>query len=72
METQPTSEELELMCYRAILDIRKVRLQQEIKDYSQLFKYASPEMSSYPKLVKIVDGMVRDLSAINEELTKAI
>jgi hypothetical protein len=29
-------------------------------------------MSSYPKLVKIVDGMVRDLSAINEELTKAI
>jgi hypothetical protein len=65
-------DELETMCHRAILNLRKVRLEQEIKDYSQLFKYASPNMEAYPRLIKIVDSMVRDLSSINEELTKAI
>jgi hypothetical protein len=65
-------DELEIMCHRAILNMRKVRLEKEIREYSQLFKYATPNMESYPKLIKIVDTMVRDLSSINDELKEAI
>ena len=39
-------EELEIMCHRAVLNLRKTRLEQEIKEYSALFKFATPEMES--------------------------
>ena len=72
MNTQPTCEELEIMCHRAVLNVRKVHLEQEIKSYSQLFKYATPEIEAFEKLVYIVDGLVKDLSEVNEKLTQAI
>ena len=65
-------DELEIMCHRAILNLRKVKLEQEIKDYSALFKYARPNMESFDKLARLVQGMVNDLNAINEELKTAL
>ena len=65
-------DELEIMCHRAILNVRKVHLEQDIRTYSQLFKYATPEMESFKKLVDIVEGLVKDLSEVNEKLTQAI
>jgi hypothetical protein len=65
-------DELEIMCHRAILNLRKARLEKDIRDYSQLFKYATPEMEAFEKLVNIVEGLVKDLSEVNEKLTQAI
>jgi hypothetical protein len=65
-------DELEIMCHRAILNMRKTRLEQEIKDYSALFKFATPEMKSFKKLVDIVQYMVDDLTEVNEKLKEAI
>ena len=65
-------EELEIMCHRAVLNLRKGYLEREIKQYSALFKYARPEMEAFKKLVDIVQDMVTELNDINEKLTKAI
>jgi hypothetical protein len=65
-------EELEIMCHRAVLNLRKTRLEQEIKEYSALFKFATPEMESFKKLADIVQSMVDDLTDVNEKLKEAI
>lgn len=65
-------EELEIMCHRAILNLRKTRAEQEIKEYSALFKFATPEMESFKKLVDIVQGMINEVNNINEELKETI
>ena len=65
-------DELEIMCHRAILNLRKVDLEREIKEYSALFKYARPEMESFKKLVDIVQCMVDELSDVNDKLKDAI
>ena len=65
-------DKLEIMCYRAVLNVRKVNLEMEINEYSALFKYARPEMESFKKLVDIVQDMVNDLNDVNEKLKKAI
>ena len=65
-------DELEIMCHRAILNLRKTRAEQEIKEYSALFKFATPEMESFKKLVDIVQGMINEVNNINEELKETI
>lgn len=65
-------EELEIMCVRAVLNVRKAHLEREIKQYSALFKFATPEMESYKKLQKIVMDMVEDLSEVTEKLKTEI
>jgi hypothetical protein len=65
-------DELEIMCHRAVLNLRKVNLERDIKEYSALFKYARPEMEAFKKLVDIVQDMVTDLNEVNEKLTRAI
>lgn len=72
MNIQPVNDELEIMCHRAVLNLRKVNLEQDIKDYSALFKYARPEMEAFKKLVDIVQDMVNDLNEVNEKLRRAI
>lgn len=65
-------EELEIMCVRAVLNARKGYLEREIKQYSALFKFATPEMESYKKLEKIVTEMIEDLSEVTEKLKTEI
>ncbi len=65
-------DELETMCLRAVLNLRKTNLEQEIKEYSALFKFATPEMEASPKLVKIVQSMVDEVNSIDEDLKQAI
>ena len=65
-------DELEIMCHRAVLNLRKVNLEREIREYSALFKYARPEMESFKKLLALVDDMVIDLNDVNEKLKEAI
>ena len=65
-------DELEIMCHRAVLNLRKVNLERDIKEYSALFKYARPEMEAFKKLVDIVQDMVNDLNEVNEKLRRAI
>lgn len=65
-------EELEIMCHRAVLNLRKVHLEQEIKEYSALFKYARPEMEAFKKLVDIIQDMVTELNDINDKLKESI
>jgi hypothetical protein len=65
-------DELEIMCHRAVLNMRKVNLEREIREYSALFKYARPEMESFKKLLTLVDDMVVDLNDVNEKLKEAI
>lgn len=72
MNTEPTCDELEIMCLRAVLNLKKVRVEKDLKDYTQLFKYITPVSEPFPKLLKIVERLVKDLNEINEELNKAI
>jgi hypothetical protein len=65
-------DELEIMCHRAVLNLRKGNLEREIKEYSALFKYARPEMESFKKLIRLVEEMVNDLNEVNEKLKEAI
>lgn len=65
-------EELEIMCVRAVLNARKAYLEREIRQYSALFKFATPEMEAYKKLQKIVMDMVEDLSEVTEKLKTEI
>jgi hypothetical protein len=65
-------DELEIMCHRAVLNARKGYLEREIKQYSALFKFATPEMESYKKLQKIVMDMVEDLTEVTEKLKTEI
>ena len=65
-------DELEIMCHRAVLNSRKAHFEREIRQYSALFKFATPEMESYKKLVDIIQSMVNELNGINDKLKEAI
>ena len=61
-------EDLENECFRAVLLLKKKRLEIELEEYTHVLGYATPEMKAFDKLIKIVDNILRGIKAIEKEL----
>jgi hypothetical protein len=61
-------EGLDDECYRAVLLLKKKRLEIELDEYTYVLGYATPEMEAFDKLIKIVDNILKNIKAIDKEL----
>lgn len=61
-------EDLESQCFRAVLLLKKKRLEIELGEYTHVLGYATPEMEAFDKLIKIIDNILKDIKAIDKEL----
>jgi hypothetical protein len=61
-------EDLSTQCYRAVLNIRRKKLEIELDEYTHVLGYASPGMKSFDKLIKIVDEILRKIKNIDKAL----
>lgn len=55
-------------CHLAILKVKKIHYEIELKDYERVMRYASPEMEAFDIIIGIIEKIINKIKACDEEI----
>jgi hypothetical protein len=62
--------DLELECFLAVVKVRKIHLELELKDYEFAMQFATPEMEAFDKLMTIVEKLYKEIKFLEAKLNE--
>ncbi len=62
--------DLHQQALRAVLNVRKVHFEIDLRQYQKVMKYAEPDMPVFEKLISEIEYLVENIRSIEEELKK--
>lgn len=56
--------------YLAVLNVRKAHFEMELRDYTQVMKYYSPEIKAFDYIISEIERITGNISALEQEIAK--
>lgn len=58
--------------YYAVLRMRKVHQERELKDYQKALKFATPDMEAFDIILDIIEKIILNIKGCDEEINKVM
>jgi hypothetical protein len=62
--------DLELECFLAVVKVRKIHLELELKDYEFAMQFATPEMEVFDILMNIIEKLYKEIKFLEAKLNE--